>query len=122
MKNITREDLKERLSVNKPDNQSRNRSYALINVLSEKDFATEHIPGSDNIHGAAEFERRFDKNKEIILYCASSECPASSQMAEDLEARGFENIITYEGGMEDWKSSGNSLERGRSSVQESRIF
>ncbi|MGQ0593864.1 MAG: rhodanese-like domain-containing protein [Gammaproteobacteria bacterium] len=43
-----------------------------------------HIPGSINMPHDTEhlFERRFAKDKEIIVYCASPDCPRGSRRGE----------------------------------------
>lgn len=123
MKTISREQLKKLLAEVKPDNKDRHKGYALVYVLDYKSYLDEHIPGSINIVRGheAEFERHFDKAKEIIVYCESRECGASGSVAQTLGESGFENVIEYEGGMLDWKSDGNQLERGGSKVQEMYI-
>ena len=109
---IDGEQLKRRYDLEKPDNQDRRNGYALVNVLSREAFEAEHIPGSINIPRGREeqFEQRFDKAKEIVVYCASFECDASAAVASRLAERGFTTVRDYEGGMGDWKVSGNPVE------------
>lgn len=114
MKTITKEELTRRLSKEKPRNDDKYNGFALVNVLQHEDFLEEHVPGSINIPKGdeIEFERNFDKSKEIIVYCGSFDCPASTKVAETLEKRGFSNVVDYKGGMQDWKQGGNRLEKG----------
>lgn len=109
---ITREDLAQRMSRQKPDNQARLGGYALVNVLKPEAFAKERLPGSINIPQGREqdFEARFDKDKEIIVYCASFDCQASPSVARELAQRGFTAVQDYEGGIEDWKADGKPIE------------
>ena len=67
-----------------------------------------HIPGSINIpHGNEDvFERRFAKDKEIIVYCGSPDCPASDNVAAALVTRGFRRVYDYAGGLSDWQQGG----------------
>jgi rhodanese-related sulfurtransferase len=108
---ISREELEHRLEKRLPDNATSTRGYALVNVSSVDAFDQQHIPNSINIplQDLDEFEERFAKDKEIIVYCASPECDASPKAAGALLDRGFENVIDYEGGMQDWKDAGNSV-------------
>jgi rhodanese-related sulfurtransferase len=108
---MSREALERRLETRLPDNADSRRGYALVNVLSNDAFEAQHIPNSINIplENLGEFEDRFAKDKEIIVYCASFDCDASPQAAGALLERGFACVIDYEGGMEDWKRAGNSI-------------
>ena len=85
------------------NNEDRHRGFALVNVLGEGAFAMAHIPGSINIpHGNEDvFERRFAKDKEIIVYCPSPDCPASDKVAAVLVTRGFRRVYDYAGGLSD---------------------
>lgn len=97
---IARDALKEKL-----DN---GEEFTLVNVLSAEQFEDEHIPGSINIpldQLADEAEDRFDKDDEIIVYCASPSCQASPKAAKKLESLGFTNVADYEGGLTDWKDA-----------------
>lgn len=90
----------------------RDRDFELINVLPEAAFLKEHIPDSRNIPvDQEEFEKRVeqvvgDKNKTVVVYCASKECDASPKAAKKLEAAGFSSVHDYEAGMKGWKEAG----------------
>jgi rhodanese-related sulfurtransferase len=109
---LTRGQLETALNAGPPENDKRNEGYALVNVLGEDQFQREHIPGSINIPGEQldEFERRFDKEKKIVVYCASPDCSASNQAAKALSESGFEHVYDYEGGMSDWREAGRPVE------------
>lgn len=101
MKTITFEQLNKTIQ-NSPQ-------IPVINVLPEKDFDNDHITGSENIplqdnnNFTSQVEKTIGgKDKPVILYCASSECPASSNAAKTLESAGFTNVTVYEGGMKEW--------------------
>lgn len=112
MNEISRQELQRRIEREGANNEDMQKGFALVNVLDKEEFSKEHIPNSINIpHGReVEFERRFDRTKEIVVYCASAQCPASSEAAEELRKRGFANVYAYEGGMADWRSAGNRIE------------
>jgi rhodanese-related sulfurtransferase len=97
-------------------------SFELINVLSEQDFLKEHIPGSINMpvankNFASQLEELpaigGDMNHNIVVYCANTQCTASSTAAQTLERAGFTNVQRFEGGMEEWKAAGYPVESGR---------
>jgi rhodanese-related sulfurtransferase len=108
--------LAQRMAGEPPNNHDRRHGFALVNVLPEKVFRQEHIASSINIPEGSEdeFERRFDKDKEIIVYCASEQCDASPKAAKELARRGFRRVRDYEAGMSDWKRAGRELERAAS--------
>lgn len=114
MKLISKDKLKRRLEKERPSNFLRKEGYTLVNVMSRDEFLKEHIPGSINIpHGEeGEFELRFDRMKEIILYCSSNECSAAFQVAQTLNDKGFFNILEFEGGIQEWKRGGHTIEMG----------
>lgn len=108
VKKISLEELKTRLDVESPMNEDRNKGFALVNVLSPEEFQKEHIDHSINIPKTKvdEFERRFDKAKELIVYCGSSDCSASGKVAEELMKKGFRNVKKFKGGMQEWHEDG----------------
>jgi rhodanese-related sulfurtransferase len=91
-------------------------SFDLVNVLPEEDFQKQHIPGSINLpvknHDfVSQVQQRVggDKEREIVVYCASKQCDASSTAARNLERAGFTNI---EAGMQGWKEAGHPVDTG----------
>lgn len=108
---IDRHDLEQRIATHSLNNQDRHRGFALVNVLGEGAFEMARIPGSINIpHGNEDiFERRFAKDKEIIVYCASPDCHASDNVAAALVTRGFRRVYDYAGGLSDWQQGGYAI-------------
>ncbi len=87
--------------------------FVLVDVLGEDHFAEEHLPGAVNIPLdtiAEEATKQFDRDQEIVVYCASESCQASPKAAEKLEAMGFENVKDYEPGVKGWKQAGHDIE------------
>lgn len=109
---ISREELERRLELRHPDNEDPRAGYALVNVVDAKLFERDHIPSSINIpkDEVDEFERRFEKDKDIIVYCASPDCDASPEVARALSSRGFRHVYDYESGMSDWRMAGLPVE------------
>jgi rhodanese-related sulfurtransferase len=97
------------ISRNELKNMNENhRDFVLINVLSPDDFNKKHIRTSINIPVKdANFAKRVeevagDKERDIIVYCANFDCPASTDAANALDKAGFRNTYDYEGGTQDW--------------------
>ncbi len=106
MNTISKEQLKERLGD--PD-----RDTVLIEVLKPEEFRKEHIRGAINIplrNVATEANDRFEKDREIVVYCSDSECTASPTAGKKLEEIGFTNVYHYKGGKKAWKDSGFPME------------
>ena len=107
MKTITREELKQKMD-NKED-------FTLVEVLGERVYKEWHLPGAIHI-SVNDIEEQAptklpDKNKEIIVYCASFTCMASPRAAKTLEGMGYTNVADYEGGKADWEEAGYPKEQ-----------
>lgn len=69
--------------------------FVLINVLPEEDFKKEHIRTSINIpQDSEDFVETVEKvaggkDGEVVVYCASFDCPASPEAAKKLDEAGF---------------------------------
>lgn len=111
---ISTDRLEQRLTEETPDNSDLAEGFALVNVLGKDAFEREHIPHSINIPQGDEdtFERRFSRDKEIIVYCASRDCDASPKTARELARRGFTDVKDFEAGMKGWKTAGGALADG----------
>lgn len=106
MKTISVEELKKKIDAKE--------DFILVNVLSKDSFEARHISTSINIP-VDEIENRApselpDKNKEIIVYCASTECQASPRVAKKLEELGYTNVTDYEAGVAGWQEARYELE------------
>jgi rhodanese-related sulfurtransferase len=105
MDKITAENLKKDLESNK--------EITLINVLDKEYYNDCRIPGSINIPHTSNMQKElegWDEDTYIVVYCASSECPASNQASKKLTSMGFSNVFLYEGGMREWKEKGYKIE------------
>lgn len=91
----------------------RGEEFSLINVLDEGNFEYEHICGSINIpikYIESEAPKLIAKNDLVIIYSTGPNCTASAVGADKLKTIGFENVMRYEGGIEEWKKTGFCLE------------
>lgn len=111
---LGRADLERKLAETRPDNAHSTAGYALVNVLPREHFERAHIPDSINIPVGEEeeFERRFDRDKEIVVYCASPDCDASPKVAAELARRGFAYVQDYEEGLSEWQKAGHAVASG----------
>lgn len=105
---ISRSDLHDKID--------RGDDFALVEVLSEDQFRSFHLPGAINIPGdqlrGTVPERIPDKDREIVVYCANPSCEASPRAAKLLSEMGYTNVKDYAGGKEHWKEGGLPVEEG----------
>lgn len=93
----------------------RKEDFVLINVLQAKSFDEKHIPGSHNVpHESRSFIDEVlslagDKNRKVVVYCASQSCTASPTAAAKLEQAGFTNVFDFEDGIAGWEHAGYEL-------------
>jgi len=79
--------------------------FRLLDVRSREDYAREHIRGAaslplDELDKAKQLYRRDD---DIIVYCDSFVCSASSSAAKMLSRMGFTRVRDFKGGLREWK-------------------
>jgi rhodanese-related sulfurtransferase len=116
--NITREQLKEKMD--------RGDDFVLVEALSQKHYQSSHLPGAINLpyEFVDEAEKVLpDKKAEIIVYCMNPECVASAEEARELEEMGYERVLHYAAGKQDWIKAGLPVEGKRvSSGSKGRRF
>jgi rhodanese-related sulfurtransferase len=104
---ISTEDLKRRLE--------QTNGFEFWNVLTDEYFGGEMIAGSRRVPldriGRETHDANLSKESEIVVYCAGPNCPQSATAAQKLSDLGFANVRAYEGGLEEWKAAGYSVER-----------
>lgn len=89
-------------------NDEQHRDFILINVLSRDAFNEQHIRTSINIpHTDDNFTETVEKvagskDREIVVYCADSDCDASHNAAKKLEKAGFSEVCDFAGGTQEW--------------------
>ncbi|HUQ01195.1 MAG TPA: rhodanese-like domain-containing protein [Kofleriaceae bacterium] len=52
-----------------------------------------------------------DRTKPVVVYCASSTCANSHQVATKMAQLGYADVRVYEGGKADWVDAGLGLDR-----------
>ena len=85
------------------DMMARESGYVILDVRSQQEYATGHIPGAilipnENI-GSNEIPELPDKNQLIMVYCRSGN--RSRQAAEKLVRLGYTNVVEF-GGVGTW--------------------
>lgn len=107
-KTITTEELSKKIE--------NHEDFLIVDVLSSNSFEMRHIPGAKNVPYDGNFAKNFEeetgasKDKEIILYCASSGCQLSVLASEILEKAGHTNVLHYKDGLAGWRDEGHSFE------------
>ncbi|MBI2344886.1 rhodanese-like domain-containing protein [Candidatus Dependentiae bacterium] len=93
---ISAQELKNKLDT-QPD-------MIVINVLNQETYVDCHITGSINIplNQLLETIASWDKDKDIVVYCAQNSCNASDKALQLLQEMGFLHVFLYQGGMKDW--------------------
>ena len=105
---ITREELKAKMD--------RGDDFVLVEALSQKHYASSHLPGAINLpyEFVDEAEKVLpDKNAQIVVYCMNPACLASREEARELEEMGYARVLHYEAGKQDWMRAGLPVEGRR---------
>jgi rhodanese-related sulfurtransferase len=105
---ITREQLKAKMD--------RGEYFVLVEALSQKHYASSHLPGAINLpyEFVDEAEKVLpDKNVQIVVYCMNPDCVASREEARELEEMGYESVLHYAAGKQDWIRAGLPVEGRR---------
>jgi rhodanese-related sulfurtransferase len=89
----------------------------LVDALSPTSYAASHLPGAINLPPEwvdDRAPRRIpDRSSDVVVYCASSTCDSSVEVAKRLIDLGYRNVSHYVEGKRDWVEAGLPLEGGR---------
>jgi len=105
VRTITAEKLKARMEVM--------AGLAVINTLTKESYDKCHIKGSMNVpfDVLEAVARSWDKKtSDIVVYCANKDCPISRNAFKKLCEMGFEKVVAFEGGIDEWRSKGYPTE------------
>jgi len=93
--------------------RSSGEDYVLLDALSTESYNEGHIEGAlslpVNSINAESAGKLLNKTDNIVVYCGSFKCSASTNAARVLQALGYENVLDYKGGLQEWEEKGNSL-------------
>jgi len=104
-RDITRDELKEKMD--------RGNDFMLVDALSHQHYESSHLPGAVNLPFELVDKAEAmlpDRNTEIVVYCMSLDCATSKEEARELEEMGYENVLRYAGGKQDWMQAGLAVE------------
>ncbi|MFA6296796.1 MAG: rhodanese-like domain-containing protein [Patescibacteria group bacterium] len=111
---ITASELKEKI-----DNQE---NIYILDVQSEQNYLTKHIPGSINIP-YEQVEARIKEipnNKEIITTCTNDNtCKTSTKAAELLSSKGLKNVKSFKEGVTGWEEQNYPIISGFDAIYKS---
>ncbi len=93
------------LSIEETKEKIKEDNVQVVDVRNAVEYNEAHIPNAENIFIGTLPNNldRFDKEKEILIYCQSGDrvAIAGSLLAKN----GFKNFSTYRGGMAEWKKA-----------------
>lgn len=89
--------------------------FVLLDVLDADSYKKGHIEGAESFPldtiSKDTAAKRLSKDDNIIVYCGSFQCTASTSAAKKLSALGY-NVLDYKGGLKEWQEKGNQLISG----------
>jgi rhodanese-related sulfurtransferase len=89
--------------------------FVLLDVRSKEDFDKEHIAGAKSLpldEVNAKAQQTLKPSDQIIVYCDSYICSASTSAYKLLMRMGFGNVRDFKGGIREWKLAGLPVESG----------
>jgi rhodanese-related sulfurtransferase len=94
--------------------------FVLVDALSQLSYAVSHLPGATNIPPDWVDDRAPRRipslDTLVVVYCESSECDSSIEVANRLIELGYRNVGHYTEGKRDWVAAGLPLE-GKKTVR-----
>ena len=95
----------------------------LLDARTAPEFNVSHLPGAvlaSNTRMALDALVANDSERTVVVYCSVGY--RSSRLAEELGARGFENVFNLEGSLFQWANEGRPLYRGDKRVYQAHPF
>jgi rhodanese-related sulfurtransferase len=107
VRQMTLGELKELMNDTKP--------FILADARDMDSYEEAHIPGAipmpaDEVDRLAD---QYDRDLDVITYCGSYQCPASTMAAKEFMKKGFGNVRDYKGGIKEWMEAGNPVESSK---------
>ncbi len=88
----------------------------VIDARVAEEFAKGHLPGALNIpiYDFVEYYSHLDErvpmDAMVIVYCQSVTCDESGNLAQELRLMGYERVVVYRGGWDEWSEAGLPVE------------
>ena len=95
----------------------------LLDARSREEFETSHLQGALRADSVREARRALKQRGEkpiVVVYCAVGY--RSSRLAQQLKARGVEDVFNLEGSLFKWANEGRPLYRGAEQVRQVHPF
>ncbi|OPY26618.1 MAG: molybdopterin biosynthesis protein MoeB [Methanocella sp. PtaU1.Bin125] len=107
VRRMTLEELKARINSAKP--------YILADARDVDSYNDAHIPGAIPVpaEDVSRLADNYDRDLDVITYCGSYECQASTMAAREFVKKGFRHVRDYKGGIKEWIENGNPVESNR---------
>jgi rhodanese-related sulfurtransferase len=107
VREMTLDELMERMRSPKP--------FLLADARDVDSYEDAHIPGAipmpaDEVYRLAD---QYDRDLDVIAYCSSYQCPASTMAAKEFMRKGFPHVWDYKGGLKEWAEAGNPVESSK---------
>ena len=92
----------------------RGEKFVLVDVREESEYAKDHLPGAIHL-GKGIIERDIeqrvpDPKTPIVVYCGGGFRSALS--ADNLQKMGYNNVLSMDGGIREWREKGLPLTKG----------
>ena len=87
--------------------------FILLDTRGAEQFAAGHIDGALSFPLANMLPEKckllLPQDVKIVVYCQSSSCNVSHAAAQKLKSLGYEDVLDYHGGINEWVTKGNQL-------------
>ena len=108
-----------KINVNEVIQKSDNPNVLLIDARPKAEYLSGHIEGAKNLP-YNEFDDRIENfittvepQTQLIVYCSGPHCSQATQVGELLMEMGYETILYFPGGMEEWVENKQPVETER---------
>jgi rhodanese-related sulfurtransferase len=84
----------------------------LIDARSHAEFDEGHIksaisfPYDELLGHYDELRENIPINADVVIYCESVTCDQSENLATELKLMGYERVVVYKGGWQEWEAAG----------------
>ena len=90
------------------------KGTVFVDAREPENYQEGHIKGAWNIPFFLELVFKLDslqgKDAPMVIYCSGEECGSSEDLAYELQAEGFSNILVFKGGWTAWNTNGHPIE------------